>query len=159
MNVYVTSGSGIFITPGGILGRAGSVGLSLVLWAACGLLAIFGMPSFQLALPTSRHPVFNYRFVVRIFVVCWIGHLDPGIWWRICLLHGRSRIPSSVLGTIGGISIFMDHDPSAETDFASCRLPQSRQLHDESNTWRTQHPAVFRKWRIYDETDRHRLPW
>ncbi|XP_032784128.2 b(0,+)-type amino acid transporter 1 [Daphnia magna] len=39
-------GSGIFISPGGVLQRSGSVGLALVMWAACGLLAILGSLSY-----------------------------------------------------------------------------------------------------------------
>lgn len=35
-------GAGIFISPKGILKHSGSVGMSLVVWLACGVLSLFG---------------------------------------------------------------------------------------------------------------------
>lgn len=35
-------GAGIFISPKGILKNTGSVGMSLILWTACGILSLFG---------------------------------------------------------------------------------------------------------------------
>lgn len=35
-------GAGIFVSPKGILKNTGSVGMSLVVWVACGILSLFG---------------------------------------------------------------------------------------------------------------------
>jgi len=44
-------GAGIFISPKGILKNTGSVGMSLTVWTACGVLSLFGksLKTFQLA--------------------------------------------------------------------------------------------------------------
>lgn len=44
--IGVIVGSGIFISPKGVLVRAGSVGASLVVWGLCGLLALLGALCF-----------------------------------------------------------------------------------------------------------------
>jgi len=35
-------GTGVFVTPGGVLERSGSVGLAMIMWTACGLLSVLG---------------------------------------------------------------------------------------------------------------------
>ena len=35
-------GSGIFVTPGGVLERSGSVAMSLLVWFGCGMLSTMG---------------------------------------------------------------------------------------------------------------------
>lgn len=45
--VGVIIGSGIFMTPGGILQDVGSVGMSLVIWAMCGLFSMLCTLSYM----------------------------------------------------------------------------------------------------------------
>uniref|UniRef100_A0A1B6EGJ5 b(0,+)-type amino acid transporter 1 n=2 Tax=Clastoptera arizonana TaxID=38151 RepID=A0A1B6EGJ5_9HEMI len=44
--VSVMIGSGIFVSPSSALQRSGSVGLSLVVWASCGLISLLGALAF-----------------------------------------------------------------------------------------------------------------
>lgn len=39
---FLIKGSGIFVSPSGLLERTGSIGMSFVLWMACGLLSLLG---------------------------------------------------------------------------------------------------------------------
>lgn len=41
----LSSGSGVFVSPKGVLEGTGSIGFSLVLWAFCGLLSTLGNDS------------------------------------------------------------------------------------------------------------------
>lgn len=46
-------GAGIFISPKGILKHSGSVGMSLIVWIACGVLSLFGELVSRLIIITS----------------------------------------------------------------------------------------------------------
>lgn len=61
--VGIIIGAGIFISPKGILKNSGSVGMSLVVWIACGVLSLFG----ELVLRFNQVMVF---FALESFIEC-----------------------------------------------------------------------------------------
>ncbi|XP_060557780.1 b(0,+)-type amino acid transporter 1-like [Ruditapes philippinarum] len=81
-------GSGIFISPKGVLEGTGSVGLSLITWAACGLLSMFGALAYAelgTSIPKSggEHAYLMYTFAsgkrkigtLVAFLYDWVGIL------------------------------------------------------------------------------------
>lgn len=81
-------GSGIFVSPKGVLEGTGSVGFSLIIWAACGLLAMLGALAYSelgTCVPRSggEHAYLMYAFgtgtrrigTVFAFLFDWVGML------------------------------------------------------------------------------------
>ncbi len=74
-------GSGIFISPSGVISNVGSVGLSLIIWLVCGIIASVGAFCYSelgTAIPrqgAEYHYLFTAFGPVPAFLFAWTGIL------------------------------------------------------------------------------------
>ncbi|XP_068250088.1 b(0,+)-type amino acid transporter 1 isoform X3 [Palaemon carinicauda] len=117
-------GSGIFVSPKGLLERTGSVGLSLIIWALCGGLSLLGALCYVelgCMIPTSgaEHTYFLVAFGhLPAFLFAWVSIiiLKPAMLAIICLSFSKYLVeafstdcepPRLAIQLLGGLTIVL----------------------------------------------------
>ena len=84
-----TIGSGIFTNPTLVLGYTGSVGASLIIWAACGVNAILcGFSYLEVALLIRQSGgSYGKSSSVQYLQLCFLSILARGVWPCPCIFR------------------------------------------------------------------------
>lgn len=99
-------GSGIFVSPKGVLLRSGSVGLSLIIWAGCGILSLLGALCYAElgTMITKSGAEYSYMMdafgPLPAFLFSWVSVLvlKPSMMAIICLSLGEYVIEPLYIG-------------------------------------------------------------
>ena len=97
LNIGIVIGSGIFISPKGVLEGAGSVGLTLIVWVLCGIVSLLGALSYAelgTMIPEFGGEYAYIRFVygdLPAFLCIWISNVlvQPGSFAILTLTFGN----------------------------------------------------------------------
>ncbi|CAH1173450.1 unnamed protein product [Phaedon cochleariae] len=97
-------GSGIFVSPSGLLERTGSIGMSFVIWMACGLLSLLGALSYAELGTMNPSSGAEYAYFMDAFgappafLFSWASTLvlKPSQMAIICLSFGKYAVEAFV---------------------------------------------------------------
>ncbi|XP_061404012.1 cystine/glutamate transporter-like [Lethenteron reissneri] len=108
MQVGMIIGSGIFISPSGVLRHAGSVGWALLVWLACGFLSLLGALSYAELGTTIRQSGSHYIYLRET-----LGTLPAFLFLWVEFIIVRPSIMAVVFLSMGQYSLEALYSPCA----------------------------------------------
>ena len=117
-SIYDPSGSGIFVSPKGVLERSGSVGLSLLIWTGSGVISLLGKVD-----RCPKHRSISLSFIVRCFMLRRIGNIDNEVWCRVLIHLG-------VIRRSFGFPLLVDLSVCPEAGDVGHHLHDSKRVHN-----------------------------
>nr|XP_032816222.1 cystine/glutamate transporter-like [Petromyzon marinus] len=108
MQVGMIIGSGIFISPSGVLRHAGSVGWALMVWLACGFLSLLGALSYAELGTTIRQSGSHYIYLRET-----LGTLPAFLFLWVEFIIVRPSVMAVVFLSMGQYSLEALYSPCA----------------------------------------------